>query len=485
MADRQGWLAPALAIVGAITAARIVLLALNGTDLFVDEAQYWLWGQELAFGYYSKPPLIGWVIRATTELAGSDAAFWVRLPAPLFHAATALILGRIAAGLWGRGPGILAASVYATLPMVALASLLMSTDTIMFPFLAAALGLWTWLLSGRAPRPMAAAAGAGAMLGLAFMGKYAAIYYLGLGALAALHPAWRPRAGQAALALAAFALVVAPNVVWNLLNGLTTVSHTMDNAGWVKAGPDSLHPGKAASFLAGQFLVFGPVPFALLLALGLRRLRGPVAGMPGVLILLSLPIVALITAQGLLERAYANWAAAAYLAGTLAVVPWLLRHRVLVILSFAVNGAICLALPLATLWPAELQFGKEPVLHRYLGRAELSRRILDAADRAGAVAIVTDNRDILADLFHTGRDAGIGLHGLPASGAPRHYYAQLHALPGPLDGPILVVGLGPGSIPCATAPHPDDPLVAGPGEHFGRSFRLLLAPGDCWAGTGD
>ena len=480
MAEHRGWFAPALAVVGAVTLARIVLLALNRTDLFVDEAQYWLWGQELAFGYYSKPPLIGWVIRASTELAGSDAAFWVRLPAPLLHAATALILGRIAAGLWGRGAGVVAAASYVTLPMVAVASLLISTDTVMFPFLAAALGLWLWLMSGQAARPVAVATGAGAALGLAFLGKYAAVYYLLLATVAALHPLWRPGARPALAALGAFALVALPNVIWNLMNGLTTVSHTMDNAGWIKGGAVALHPGRAAEFLVAQLGVFGPVAFVLLAGLALRRLAGPVPRVPGLLILLSVPIVALIAVQGLLERAYANWAAAAYVAGTLAIVPWLSGRRWLLILSFAVNGAVSLALPLATVWPEAIWIGREPLLHRYIGRAEVSRRLLDAADRAGAVAIVTGNRDLLADLFHTGRDSPVAIHAVPVPGNPPHYYAQKHALEGPLTGPILAVDLAETALPCTAERHPSDPLVPGPGEHFGNHFRLWIVPGDCW-----
>ena len=56
--------------------------------------------------------------------------------------------------------------------------------------------------------------------------------------------------------------------------------------------------------------------------------------------------------QAILSRAYANWAATAYLAGTLAVVPWLVREkRVWLWISFAVNGVFCLALPLATIFP--------------------------------------------------------------------------------------------------------------------------------------
>ena len=50
MRVERGWLWPAAWGVLAVTAARVVLLAFNRTDLFVDEAQYWLWGRELAFG---------------------------------------------------------------------------------------------------------------------------------------------------------------------------------------------------------------------------------------------------------------------------------------------------------------------------------------------------------------------------------------------------------------------------------------------------
>jgi hypothetical protein len=44
----------AIALAG-LLALRIVGLWFNQTDLFFDEAQYWSWGKEPAFGYYSKP----------------------------------------------------------------------------------------------------------------------------------------------------------------------------------------------------------------------------------------------------------------------------------------------------------------------------------------------------------------------------------------------------------------------------------------------
>ena len=49
-------------VLGAITIFRIAALYFNATDLFFDEAQYWSWSLQPDFGYYSKPPLIAWLI---------------------------------------------------------------------------------------------------------------------------------------------------------------------------------------------------------------------------------------------------------------------------------------------------------------------------------------------------------------------------------------------------------------------------------------
>src|SRR5208282_6780223 len=74
-----------LAGVIAITALRLLWLALQPADLFPDEAQYWVWSQRLALGYYSKPPLVAWLIASTTGVFG-DSELAVRLSAPLLHA---------------------------------------------------------------------------------------------------------------------------------------------------------------------------------------------------------------------------------------------------------------------------------------------------------------------------------------------------------------------------------------------------------------
>lgn len=57
-----------LCCLATLLALRLVALYTAKTDLVLDEAQYWTWSRELAFGYFSKPPMIAWVIRGISDL---------------------------------------------------------------------------------------------------------------------------------------------------------------------------------------------------------------------------------------------------------------------------------------------------------------------------------------------------------------------------------------------------------------------------------
>jgi hypothetical protein len=54
----------AVGILAALTVMRLIGLKFSVVDMFFDEAQYWAWSREPAFGYFSKPPLLAWIIAA-------------------------------------------------------------------------------------------------------------------------------------------------------------------------------------------------------------------------------------------------------------------------------------------------------------------------------------------------------------------------------------------------------------------------------------
>src|ERR1700733_9812325 len=119
----------ALAAVLVVTAVRVVVLVLSPLNLYPDEAQYWWWAQSLSFGYFSKPPLIAFVVWLTTHIFG-NAEWAIRLASPLFHGGTALLLFGISRLVYPPSPRIAmwSALAYLTLPGVSYSSGLISTD---------------------------------------------------------------------------------------------------------------------------------------------------------------------------------------------------------------------------------------------------------------------------------------------------------------------------------------------------------------------
>lgn len=476
LSEARGWFAPAAALVLAVTALRLLALAFNRTDLFVDESQYWLWGQSLDFGYYSKPPLIAWMIRAVTDVAGSDAPFWVRMPGAVLHGATALILGAAAARLWDGRAAFWVAASYVTVPFATVGSLLISTDTIMAPCYAAALYFWVGHAGRRDGRR---AIGAGAAIGLAFLAKYAAVYFLlGLGLAALFVPVARIGWANAAWFLAAFALVIAPNVIWNLTHDLTTVSHTMDNVGWVRNDSllAGLNPAGLAEFLLSQFGVFGPILFgAFLWALPGAWRAG---GVGRALLLLSLPVLLVVCVQALAEKAYANWAVATYFAGTLLAVRLLMnRAPRLLPVSVVLNGLIAVALPVLTITAPAPEWHGAPLMKRYLGRADLSRRIIDAARAEGATGIYAEDRDLLADLHYSGADAGLAYYAPRPEGRPRNYYEQTFPLPDAPGRVLYILAAAPLCDGRTLAPVTQ--FATAGGAYAGRTLAGYVLPEGC------
>jgi len=244
------YVAAMLSSVGAITGLRFLWLAVQPADLYPDEAQYWVWSQHLALGYYSKPPLVAWLIALTTGLFG-DSEFAVRLSAPLLHTGAAVFVYAIGERLYDRRIGFWSALAYASLPGVSVSAFIISTDAALLLFWAAALyafvraregGGWGWWL------------GVGLAAGLGLLSKYAMAYWMlsALGFVLLLSDERRhlPRL-LAALGLAL--LIYSPNFWWNWSNGFVSYLHTRDNAGL--SGP-LVHLDAFIEFFGSQFVVF-------------------------------------------------------------------------------------------------------------------------------------------------------------------------------------------------------------------------------------
>ena len=72
------------------TLFKLFYLTILKVPLSFDESYYWDWSRHPAFGYYSKPPMIAWIIFFSTKLFG-NTEFGVRFPALLCNILTLFI----------------------------------------------------------------------------------------------------------------------------------------------------------------------------------------------------------------------------------------------------------------------------------------------------------------------------------------------------------------------------------------------------------
>lgn len=317
------WTQFTVILITVAAAVRLLTLAFNPLELHADETQYWVWSRNFDWGYFSKPPLIAWLIAASTGLFG-DTDFAVRLPAPLLNIATMSFLFLAARRLFDSRTGFWVVLVFTTMPAIWVSNSVISTDT---PMMVAWTGALYCLIALRQHANWGHAIGLGVAIGLGLMAKYAMIYFvIGTGlALVLDRPARQALLSSKGIAAAALAILIwLPNLLWNAANDFATVSHTAANANW---GGPLFHPDEMLDFLSSQLGVFGPILFVVLIVILFRTLRQRNADHPDALFLalFILPPLMTVSLQALISRAHANWAFSAYAGAALLVTWWLLQ----------------------------------------------------------------------------------------------------------------------------------------------------------------
>jgi 4-amino-4-deoxy-L-arabinose transferase-like glycosyltransferase len=426
-------------ILAALTAGRFAVLVLSPLDLHGDEAQYWSWAKDLDWGYYTKPPMIAFVIAGTTELCG-EGAWCARAGAPLLHAGTALALYFLGELLYGPRVGFWAGLLYATLPSVALSSLVISTDVPLLFFFAVGLLAFARVMHGRS---WSWAVVMGVALGLGLLSKYAMAYLLVGAAVFALSfkdARWWLASPHLALTLVIGGAILSPNILWNLESDWATVNHVGQNA---NLGGDLFHPAKLAEFLASQAAVIGPIPVGVLLWRLGRAVVRPVAVQERLLLSMAVPVFLVVSAIALLSRANANWAATAYVPATVLVAAVLVEtapaywRRLTVALHVVVVcilGFVFLDLP-----GTQLPLKNDP-LRRMRGWEEVASQVDNRLAANPGHKLLTEERMVMAQLLRHRPTAP-----RPAmwdwNGVPDHHYELTDRYdPDPADRLVFVTG---------------------------------------------
>ncbi len=424
-----------------VLAIRVIGLAASHAELFFDEAQYWAWAQQPDFGYYTKPPLIAWVIAATTAVCG-DSPLCVRLPSPVMHFAISLVIYAIAKKLHSPRVGFWAAIVYAVMPGTSISATLMSTDVPLLLFWVLAL----LALVHHVERPsLSAGLAMGLAIGLGLNAKYAMIYFvLCYAAYVAVSPRARAtlRHPGTWLALVVAALAIAPNIWWNAVHHFATFEHTRDNASWGGRFPNVTG---LLEFTATQAGIIGPVPFA---AYVLACWRGsPVGTEPRRFsIAMSLPVFLLIMGQALISKANGNWAAPGFAAAVVlaAAVMVALDWRRGMIVTLAISAVALAAIAFAGSLAGTITTG--PIgreLGKMVGWGEFAEKIRGLAGANNAKTVAFVSRGLTASMIYELRDSGLDVRAYaPNPDTPGDHFEMTRPWSPKDPGPVLLVFTG-------------------------------------------
>lgn len=310
---------------------RLAYLAVVPLELSADEAYYWDWSRQLAWGYYSKPPMVAWLIRLAT-LCGGHQEWAIRWPASLLGTVGLGAVFALARAQYGAKVGFWSAVAVAATPGMAAMNVLMTIDA---PFLCAwALALWSvWELLGADSDGSGERRHKGFWLGAAILSTgcgllskqtMLAIFPLTLVWLASNSRDRRQlRQPLVWLWIVGSLIFLLPVLWWNAQHNWVTLRHTQEHfQARPVGGVQKVWQG--LEFVASQCGVASPLTCGLMFWLGLIALRAWPSLDRRLRFLICFSIVPLlgVLALSFAQKVQPNWPAPFHLTGIILVVAW-------------------------------------------------------------------------------------------------------------------------------------------------------------------
>jgi len=381
---------------------RIFLWTYADLDLGFDEAQYWTWSKNLEWGYYSKPPLLAWLINSFTSLCG-NSEICIRIGSLILHSASAFFIGLTAYNYSNENvkgfTSFVAASIWILVPGIGLSSGFISTDVPLLFFSSVALWAFSRILfleKKNINYIIFCLA-----LSFGFLSKYAILYFVVAFIIAVIiekniflkiknHFSLK----SLLFIIIGFFLITIQHLYWNYNNNFITAQHTLANANISGEGKGT---SNLLKFFFEQFLVFGPITLIVLFSVLYNYKKLSVE--ERILLFLTFTPLILVMIQAFISRAHANWAAIAYLPATLLVALQIVKlwpktkniYYVIIIIGLLFTVLIPLT--------AKHNFGIDP-FKKYRGWSNLGLEISTIFLNYPNAVLVTDDRRVMAEALY-------------------------------------------------------------------------------------
>jgi 4-amino-4-deoxy-L-arabinose transferase-like glycosyltransferase len=303
----------------ALSIFRLYYIQYGPLDLSPDEAHYWEWSRRLDLSYYSKGPMIAYLIRFGTILFG-NTVLGVRFMAVIFSALSSVLIYLLGKGLYDERVGTSSAILLQIIPLFSAFGVLFTIDSPFIFFWILSLFLFREAIDGQSRtsnlRSHIYWLLLGISVGFGLLTKYTmAFFYLCAFLFLLLLKEDRRLLLTAApyMSFVVSLLTFSPVIIWNADHGWVTLKHTAGQAHVAEGLRISLM--SFLDFFGSQLFVITPLLFVLM-AVSLWKLRKEREG--SFLYWFSIPVIVFFLLKSVQAKVQANWAMPGYLTGIIA-----------------------------------------------------------------------------------------------------------------------------------------------------------------------
>lgn len=302
------------------TAMTVLLLGLSlfrayyilhgSLDLSPDEAHYWEWSRRLEMSYYSKGPMIAYLIAIGTGIFG-DNVFGIRFLAVVFSLLSSIYLYKLGRDMYDERIGAFSAIMLQIIPLYSAFGVIFTIDSPFIFFWIISLYLFWKAIKAEKKATILL----GLTIGLGLLTKYTMAFFYLCGFLFILIERRdflkRP---DLYIAFIISLFIFSPVILWNAQHDWVTLRHT---AGQAHIGEGlRLSVKSLLEFVGSQIGVLTPI-LSVLIIIALIKNRMDLEGR--FLFWFSIPVIIFFTLKSLHGKVQANWAMTGYITGIIAL----------------------------------------------------------------------------------------------------------------------------------------------------------------------
>ncbi|HAK87563.1 MAG TPA: hypothetical protein DHV16_02945 [Nitrospiraceae bacterium] len=315
----------------AISIFRIYYILHGPLDLGPDEAHYWEWSRRLDLSYYSKGPMIAYLIYIGTSIFG-DTVFGIRIMAVVFSALSSIYLFKLVNEMYpdkqakgesqnanGSSIALISALLFQIIPLFAPFGVIFTIDSpFIFFWILSLYIFWKAIFQGQRAKGKGQWFLLGIVVGLGLLTKYTTAFFYLCAFLFLLFSEKRHllKTFKPYAALLISLLVFSPVIIWNFQHDWVTIKHTAGQAHVAEGIKLSLKT--FLEFFGSQIGIITPILFVMM-CLSIFKLQKSESGLRSeFLFWFFAPVIAFFMIKSIQGKVQPNWAMTGYITGIIA-----------------------------------------------------------------------------------------------------------------------------------------------------------------------